>query len=125
MTGISNYRPVVAGLVNVLLVTTSVLLNKWILCRVLSCYALLVLQCAIGFLGLVLCERCGLFALKTVHLDVILSPCVLFSMFLLIATVSLEFNSVVVYQSVRFLNLPLISTSFRSSLQNHKPLVRT
>lgn len=102
MQKINKYKLVTANFLNVSLITSVVLLTKWLLTHVqLPCSTLLVLQCLTAFLGLIIYEQCNFFAVKTVHLDVILVLSVIFSLLVLFASYSLKFNSVILYHSVK------------------------
>lgn len=127
MRKINKYTVVTVNLFNVLLITSLVLLTKWLLtCVRLPCSTLLVLQCSTAFLGLIAYEKWNFFAIKTVHLDVILVLSVIFSLLVLFASISLKLNSIMLYYSVKLISgSVLVMFRKNTSLTIHKPLVRT
>lgn len=70
--------------------------------------ALTCLHFVFTFIGLILCERCGVFKIKQVPILEMLPMSVSFCGFVVLANYSLQYNSVGTYQCLKALTTPIV-----------------
>ncbi len=96
-------------LTNVVLSVAIIQMNKYIYVNYeYPNMSLTCLHFIFTFIGLVICERCGLFKIKKVPIIKMLPMSVSFCGFVVLTNYSLQYNSVGTYQCLKALTTPIV-----------------
>ncbi|KAI8929578.1 triose-phosphate transporter family-domain-containing protein [Entophlyctis helioformis] len=100
----------IAIALNILSSVGIVLANKWVFAREGFSFGTLltVIHFVVTFVGLEICARYGLFVRKRIPVRQVAGLCLVFSAFVVLTNLSLQYNSVGFYQMAKVLTTPFI-----------------
>ena len=110
VTPIKENFSIIAGLLTNLISSVAIIqVNKYIYVNYeYPNMALTCLHFIFTFIGLVICERCGLFKIKKVPIIKMLPMAASFCGFVVLTNYSLQYNSVGTYQCLKALTTPIV-----------------